>query len=238
MWSSPKVVRFIGGRLSSEEEVWGRLLRYAGLWSLLGFGYWIVRELENDDFVGEVGFADFRRGIEPPLGRDPEIGWALTPRAWGRGYAQRGHRSCHRLDGQGLLCARNGLHHRTGKTSAPSAWLRGSGTSVDQRRSTTTQRHRSSAGSTMRSDLAGGRHVRRRRGVGAWLRAIVAFMATSSVAAATPTSSVTLSDRFVTAVGRISAAGLQGEWQDVGDLASGRLRNARGVRRVPNGRHL
>ncbi len=88
MWSCPEVVRFIRGRPSKEEEVWGRLLRYAGLWSLLGFGYWIVRDLENDDFVGEVGFADFRRGIEPPLGRDPEIGWALTPRAWGRGYAR------------------------------------------------------------------------------------------------------------------------------------------------------
>ena len=88
MWSCPEVVRFIGGRPSKEEEVWGRLLRYAGLWSMLGFGYWIARNLENDDFVGEVGFADFRRGIDPPLGRDPEIGWALTPRAWGRGYAR------------------------------------------------------------------------------------------------------------------------------------------------------
>ena len=87
-WSCPEVVRFIGGRPSKEEEVWDRLLRYAGLWSLLGFGYWIMRNLENDDFVGEVGFADVGRGIAPPLGRDPEIGWALTPRAWGRGYAR------------------------------------------------------------------------------------------------------------------------------------------------------
>ena len=88
MWSAPEVFRFIGGRPSSGEEVWGRLLRYAGLWPLLGFGYWIVRERDSDLFVGEVGLGDFRRDIAPGLAGVPEIGWALAPRAWGQGFAR------------------------------------------------------------------------------------------------------------------------------------------------------
>ena len=85
MWADPEVTRFIGGRPSTAEESWARLLRYGGLWALLGFGYWAVRERATGHFVGEVGFADFRRG----LGFDgaPEAGWILAPRAQGRGLA-------------------------------------------------------------------------------------------------------------------------------------------------------
>jgi RimJ/RimL family protein N-acetyltransferase len=35
LWSDPDVTRYIGGRPFTEEEVWSRLLRYAGHWSLL-----------------------------------------------------------------------------------------------------------------------------------------------------------------------------------------------------------
>jgi len=87
MWSDPAVVRHIGGRVFSAEEVWTKLLRYAGLWSLLGYGYWVIAERESGRFVGEVGFADFRREIAPPLDGVPEIGWALATSAHGRGLA-------------------------------------------------------------------------------------------------------------------------------------------------------
>ena len=30
MWAEPQVVRFIGGKVFSREEIWARLLRYAG----------------------------------------------------------------------------------------------------------------------------------------------------------------------------------------------------------------
>ena len=36
MWADPEVVRHIGGRTFSAEESWSRLLRYGGLWTLLG----------------------------------------------------------------------------------------------------------------------------------------------------------------------------------------------------------
>ncbi|WP_075217883.1 GNAT family N-acetyltransferase [Mongoliimonas terrestris] len=87
LWTDPDVVRHIGGRPSTDEEVWGRLLRYAGLWRLLGFGYWAIEERLTGAFVGEVGLADFRRTIEPPLHGVPEIGWVLAPPAHGRGFA-------------------------------------------------------------------------------------------------------------------------------------------------------
>ena len=87
MWADPQVVRHIGGRPFTAEEVWTRLLRAAGMWALLGFGYWVAREREGGAFVGELGFADFRRELEPPFGEAPEAGWALASAMHGRGYA-------------------------------------------------------------------------------------------------------------------------------------------------------
>ncbi len=87
LWTNPDVTRFIGGKPSTREEVWARLLRYVGHWSLLGFGYWVVTDKATGRFLGEVGFADFRREIEPSLDGVPEIGWVLAPHSHGRGYA-------------------------------------------------------------------------------------------------------------------------------------------------------
>jgi RimJ/RimL family protein N-acetyltransferase len=87
MWGDPVVTRYIGGRPLSEEDVWARVLRYAGLWTLLGFGYWVVRERASGRFVGEVGLADFRRDLSPRLGGAPEVGWVLATSAQGKGFA-------------------------------------------------------------------------------------------------------------------------------------------------------
>ena len=87
MWGDALVTRHISVRPSTEEETWGRVLRYAGLWALLGYGYWAVRERGTERFVGDVGLADFRREVTPPLGDAPEAGWVLAPWAHGRGFA-------------------------------------------------------------------------------------------------------------------------------------------------------
>jgi RimJ/RimL family protein N-acetyltransferase len=87
MWADPVVTRHIGGKLFSEEEVWARLLRYVGHWAWLGFGYWAVEEKDTGNFVGELGFADYKRDIEPSLKGMPELGWALASRVHGKGYA-------------------------------------------------------------------------------------------------------------------------------------------------------
>jgi RimJ/RimL family protein N-acetyltransferase len=40
MWAESQVGQFILGRPATAEESWHRLLRYAGHWSLMGFGFW------------------------------------------------------------------------------------------------------------------------------------------------------------------------------------------------------
>jgi RimJ/RimL family protein N-acetyltransferase len=87
MWSDPVVTRFIGGKPSTEQQAWSRLLNYAGHWSLLGFGYWAVVEKATQQFIGEVGFANFRRGLEPAMSDFPELGWAFATQYHGKGYA-------------------------------------------------------------------------------------------------------------------------------------------------------
>ena len=87
MWADPDVTRYIGGRPASAEDTWARVLRYAGLWARLGYGYWVARERGTGRFVGEVGLADFRRDQTPPLDGAPEVGWALAPWAHGQGFA-------------------------------------------------------------------------------------------------------------------------------------------------------
>jgi RimJ/RimL family protein N-acetyltransferase len=87
MWSDPEVVLYLGGKPFTREEVWARLLRYSGHWELLNYGYWVVRDKSSGRFLGEVGFADFHREIEPSLMMTPEVGWALATAAHGHGYA-------------------------------------------------------------------------------------------------------------------------------------------------------
>lgn len=87
MWALPEVTREISGKPLSEEEAWTRFLRNAGLWPVLGYGYWHVFERDGGAFVGQVGFADFRRALTPPLTGMPEIGWVIAPAHHGKGYA-------------------------------------------------------------------------------------------------------------------------------------------------------
>ncbi len=87
MWANQDVVRYIGGKPFSREEVWARLLRYLGHWQWMGFGFWALQEKATGNFAGDLGFAEFQRDLEPPIRGIPEIGWALAPHAHGKGYA-------------------------------------------------------------------------------------------------------------------------------------------------------
>lgn len=87
MWADPIVTHYFGGKPLSEEEVWTRFLRYVGHWAVLGFGYWVVEEKATGNFIGEIGFADYKREIESAWKHVPEIGWVLVSQAHGKGYA-------------------------------------------------------------------------------------------------------------------------------------------------------
>jgi RimJ/RimL family protein N-acetyltransferase len=87
LWADPEVVRYISGKPATTEEVWARLLRYAGHWALKGFGFWAAFTKDAGAFIGELGFMEFKRELEPSFGDAPEMGWSLSPAFQGRGYA-------------------------------------------------------------------------------------------------------------------------------------------------------
>nr|WP_199099698.1 GNAT family N-acetyltransferase [Dyella sp. ASV21] len=87
IWSDPEVTRYIGGRAFTAEEVWRRLLQYAGLWALVGYGFWAVEEKASGRYIGDIGFADLKRDLQPSLDGMLEFGWVLSPAAHGKGYA-------------------------------------------------------------------------------------------------------------------------------------------------------
>ena len=75
MWAEPKVVEHIfNGKPSAPRDSWMRMLAYRGLWPLLGYGYWAIREKASGRYVGDLGFADFHRVIEPSIRGVPEAG--------------------------------------------------------------------------------------------------------------------------------------------------------------------
>ncbi|MDQ6930778.1 MAG: GNAT family N-acetyltransferase [Candidatus Eremiobacteraeota bacterium] len=95
LWADPAVTRFIG-EPSTRQRSWARLLNYAGLWPLLGFGYWAIEERDTGTYVGDIGCADFKREIEPSIAGIPEFGWALAVAAHGKGYASEALAECFR----------------------------------------------------------------------------------------------------------------------------------------------
>ena len=95
MWADPAVVRHISGKPSTREESWSRLLRYAGHWATMNFGFWAVRETESRRFVGDVGLSEFRRKIVPSLEGTAEAGWVLASWAHGNGFATEAVKGAH-----------------------------------------------------------------------------------------------------------------------------------------------
>jgi RimJ/RimL family protein N-acetyltransferase len=87
MWSDPIVARYTIGEPAPPPRTWSRILAYRGHWALLGFGYWAVEEKSTGRFIGELGFAEHKREMQPSIEGTPEIGWALITEATGKGYA-------------------------------------------------------------------------------------------------------------------------------------------------------
>lgn len=87
IWKQKDLVRFIGGESPTREQVWARLLRYAGMWHHLGFGFFAVEERESGRLIGEVGFLDLHRDMSPTTEGTLEAGWSITPPMQGKGYA-------------------------------------------------------------------------------------------------------------------------------------------------------
>jgi RimJ/RimL family protein N-acetyltransferase len=85
--ADPGVVRHLGSSPFSREDTWRKILASPGLWALLGYGYWVVERREDGAYLGQIGFADFKRDMRPSIEGIPEMGWIVAPQAQGRGYA-------------------------------------------------------------------------------------------------------------------------------------------------------
>jgi RimJ/RimL family protein N-acetyltransferase len=86
MWADARVTRFVGGEPRTPDISWAKFLGTAGLWPVMGFGYWVFADRASDRLVGMGGLSYFCRGI-PELEDLPEAGWALDADHWGAGYA-------------------------------------------------------------------------------------------------------------------------------------------------------
>ena len=86
MWADPRVTRFIGGEPRAPDVSWGKFLSSAGLWPVMGFGYWVFADRDSNALIGMGGLSYFCRGI-PELEDLPEAGWAFDADHWGGGLA-------------------------------------------------------------------------------------------------------------------------------------------------------
>ena len=79
-----EVGKFVGG-VRDSQDTWFMIMRTFGMWPMLGYGYWFIDLKEAGELIGEVGFADFKRGMVPDISGIPEAGWVLDSPHWGKG---------------------------------------------------------------------------------------------------------------------------------------------------------
>lgn len=92
--SDATVMEMMGGSALGREEAWRRLLTARGMWEVMGFGYWVIERKSEGAIIGQAGFADFRRDMEPSIEGLLEVGWLLSSRAFGEGYAAEAASAC------------------------------------------------------------------------------------------------------------------------------------------------
>jgi hypothetical protein len=114
MWPDAAVVRHISGRPSTREECWARILRYAGLWPITGYGYWAAEE-------GDRPLPGRRRPRRLCPGALPSdlrrTGGRLGSHPFGarQGLRDRSDAGCPSLGGQDLGRAAGDLHAGRGE---------------------------------------------------------------------------------------------------------------------------
>jgi RimJ/RimL family protein N-acetyltransferase len=85
--ADPEMVRHLGGTPFSREDTWRKILASPGLWAMLGYGYWVIERRADNAYLGQVGFADFKRDMRPSIENIPEMGWIMGAASQGQGLA-------------------------------------------------------------------------------------------------------------------------------------------------------
>lgn len=88
LWQDEAVYRHILPGPAAREDQWHKLLRFAGHWAWLGYGMFVAEDWASGRFLGEVGVADFHRGLGPEFDGVPEAAWVMGPAAQGQGLAR------------------------------------------------------------------------------------------------------------------------------------------------------
>lgn len=78
------VQEFLGPPMSREDH-WRRIISGVGQWIVNGYGGWMVEY--DGQIVGNCGFFDAQRGIEPVWDGQPEMGWIFGREVHGKGIA-------------------------------------------------------------------------------------------------------------------------------------------------------
>ena len=80
IYGDEETARYIGGHLARPGS-WRRFLVMPGAWAVQGFGMFTVVERATGDVVGHCG------PWHPIDWQGTEVGWAIRPKFFGRGYA-------------------------------------------------------------------------------------------------------------------------------------------------------
>jgi RimJ/RimL family protein N-acetyltransferase len=83
MMADEVAARFIGG-VAPRSVCWRQLMTLIGAWHAHGFAMFSVVEKETGRWVGRLG------PWQPEGWPGTEIGWAIVPDRWGRGFASEG----------------------------------------------------------------------------------------------------------------------------------------------------
>lgn len=76
----------------SKNDTLAFIKRMQALYARLGFCYFAVDKLENNEFIGFIGLAEqvFEADFTPCI----DIGWRLKKSEWRKGYASEGAKAC------------------------------------------------------------------------------------------------------------------------------------------------
>lgn len=81
MFSDERVYQWFGGQVVDRAEMWRSIALHLGHWVLRGFGQWSLQHRVTGELVGRAGL------WQPEGWPGLEVGWAVAPALWKRGYA-------------------------------------------------------------------------------------------------------------------------------------------------------
>lgn len=87
LMADERTVQFLGTEAMDRALAWRQMASIVGHWEIRGYGFFSVLSKATGEWLGRVG-PWFPEGWPAP-----EIGWAISPDHWGKGYATEAGRA-------------------------------------------------------------------------------------------------------------------------------------------------